>query len=249
MKRPFLRATISGAKARTVLAVPFRLCRSRRASRSPASPIAASSAGSRHRRRRYRSCRSRARPDRRSAAAPRCPGCRHDGLAAPAEALDQSDGLVELFRSGRHGVRRRRYRTGNIDGDDVRAVGGHFDRDRAPDASGGAGHDGDLVLQHRTAARLDRPGAAFGRRLGHRLAVQLPGTGIGLHLRRGRSRRYERAGCRCADQNLSSNPVRHCSPPSTASNGHIALPFQRDDSAAGERPARPPVGTAEASRR
>lgn len=61
--------------------------------------------------------------------------------------------------------------TGNVDDDDVGAVGGHFDRDGTSDAADGAGHDGDLVLQHRAPSWPDGPGAALRRRLGHRFAV------------------------------------------------------------------------------
>src|ERR1700678_3018591 len=74
--------------------------------------------------------------------------------------------------SGGNGVRGRRDLARNVDGDDIGAVGGHLDRDGAPDAAGGTGDHGDLVLQHRTPSGADGPGASLRRRLGHRLAVE-----------------------------------------------------------------------------
>jgi phosphoserine phosphatase len=118
--------------------------------------------------------------------------------------------LVDVKTSSEDaGVRGRRDLARNVDGDDIGAVGGHLDRDGAPDAAGGAGDDGDLVLQHRAPSRADGSGAALRRRLGHRLAVEHLGSLIRADLSPSGAHRCGRARYGRSLQHPSPNLIRH----------------------------------------
>jgi hypothetical protein len=87
-------------------------------------------------------------------------------LSMTSRQSESSISRSGILRSGGNGVRGRRDPARNVDGDDIGTVDGHLDRNGAADAAGGAGDDGDPVLQHRAPSRANGSGTAGGSGIG-----------------------------------------------------------------------------------
>ena len=132
-------------------------------------------------------------------------------LGAPAIGADLAHGLVEFLGRRRRRVGGGRDGPGDVERDDVGAVGGEFDRDRAADAARRAGDDRGLAGERRAAAGAHRAGGLVGTGLGDRLALEDIGVVAGARLSACGAGEGD-AGRGGADEDVSSNGI-HDEPP------------------------------------
>ena len=110
---------------------------------------------------------------------------RPDRKRLTAIAFNHLDRLSQFIGRGRLRVRGGAHRAGDVQHGDVRPVGGELHGDGAADPARRSRHQCAFANQARTPARAYWPGRHVGRRLRHRLAIQLGGQCFCLHRRLG----------------------------------------------------------------